>query len=1549
MKKQSFLIVLIILCTQFLNSTVYENADDIRANWSVYSGDNGIVSVVADAEQGNNVIELSGPDGLADGFQIDDNWNQSDKHILSWKMKYSENFTFYVKVNTKNSGTKYIVYQPSDDYSGVSDLGSIRVGLGESVKDGTWQTFTRDIEADIQLYNSGYELDYIIRILVRGSGRLDDIVLSLIDESDTTAPVITLNGDANITLTQGAEYIELNATAIDNVDGNVSVVISGDVNTSAVGLYSVTYTATDSSNNEANSTRIVNVIANQNEHYIPELSQNDKEAYLTAINNARSMEQDCGVNGIFSATEALNWSDKLYKASYEHSQDMAINNSLSHMGSGTESDWSGFALDKQSSPIDRIENYNYVGTAFGENISIGGATVEETVNQLLNSDIHCMGIMNDEFNQVGMAMVEDVNNQYYWTQDFGKGTIDNIPPIITLNGNSSITIVQDENYNELGATAFDTVDGNLNVTIIGEVDTSTLGTYTITYSSTDNSENVGTSTREILVVEFESPFGVKISDVQGHTVSRYDMARFRVSLKTQPESNVTIPISSSDENEGKIQPINGDNTKLLFSHDNWNTPQMVYVKGQKENPVGTVQNYKIILDAIISDDVNYDGLNPNNVDMKGLELTLNEPTDIKFIANLPKTVNIETAYNGTRRLTYTLLEHPDGMTISPNSSWISWTAPESAEGNSYPVKIKVENREFSSEISFSVNVANTTTIQTEINGTKIIVTEEGNLKGLVITALDNNINLSDIKLSKTLQNDLLEVPNYVTKISDFFVFNELISGKVRIKLPLSQLPVGVNLNYVSLYCLGTAQGINEEFWGPSGVDEKIIYEQGKPFLQLELYELEGASFIGFEIPEFPNKNAPLIPFQKKSSTKFSKINISDINCTPTDNNGSLNYMIQNCRVNNSNIKVENFGISSNSIRWGVAIEELITWLVDARDGFDKLNLDYDNNFTVNIHGMRDKSTLGYVRKKDNYKILYLTSIDYISKAMQTTSIHEYFHHSQSRSKINGRDLLLNGSLEKKWFTEGSAVWFTDYDTLDSLNGYPLFEVEGDKILEAGLNSRPRNGIYREYQRFSFLKLASSKCSNFDNVFREMLNINRNVDPSGIKNFTNELGNADCDFGDQLGEDKKSSLESALLYYQYSTIQEDNIKLLDSNEDRTTFDFDGTWSAYKRDWSDLLLMNFILDKIPAYGANSFKVDFDDLKKMDKEEIMLTIMTDKPITMVGIRLDENGKSTAIGAENNFHFTTESGKLLRYILTDEDREGGLFITLLNATGEEVKIEKLEIVEGDIREIKKEDWNQIVEIEDEIDVNDLENYSIDSKLLTLYVEKTDELLTEARCRERYISFKSDDFINVDFSYPNYSSKDIQLISKDDSIWSNYYWDTNIEEYISHEMVITITDYNPYVNQNEKNIKLGYGIRRTNILSIVGGVDYCANILETLSNEDDILFGGNIAQQFRNEEEVSLYIDRIKITNNQSGQEYAVIVEDDGTWSKTITLDRTVDSLISVQGYNSSDLNTSIKTSNVRIVAQNNNNANKLSRINYTSNEENQDIPSFNRKEVKK
>jgi hypothetical protein len=77
--------------------------------------------------------------------------------------------------------------------------------------------------------------------------------LAVTVEADTVPPVITLLGDANVSVTQGGTYSDAGATASDNVDGDLTaqIVTVSTVNTMLPGTYTVTYSVTDQAGNTA--------------------------------------------------------------------------------------------------------------------------------------------------------------------------------------------------------------------------------------------------------------------------------------------------------------------------------------------------------------------------------------------------------------------------------------------------------------------------------------------------------------------------------------------------------------------------------------------------------------------------------------------------------------------------------------------------------------------------------------------------------------------------------------------------------------------------------------------------------------------------------------------------------------------------------------------------------------------------------------------------------------------------------------------------------------------------------------------------------------------------------------------------------------------------------------------------------------------------------------------------------------------------------------------------------------------------------------------------
>jgi hypothetical protein len=96
-----------------------------------------------------------------------------------------------------------------------------------------------------------------------GAGALNALSIQELNipaTADTTPPVINISGNTTETVVWGSSYIDAGATATDN-GLSISVISNtSSVNTSVLGSYLVTYSATDAANNIASASRTVNVV-----------------------------------------------------------------------------------------------------------------------------------------------------------------------------------------------------------------------------------------------------------------------------------------------------------------------------------------------------------------------------------------------------------------------------------------------------------------------------------------------------------------------------------------------------------------------------------------------------------------------------------------------------------------------------------------------------------------------------------------------------------------------------------------------------------------------------------------------------------------------------------------------------------------------------------------------------------------------------------------------------------------------------------------------------------------------------------------------------------------------------------------------------------------------------------------------------------------------------------------------------------------------------------------------------------------------------------------
>ena len=150
----------------------------------------------------------------------------------------------------------------------------------------------------------------------------------------------------------------------------------------------------------------------------PPISQAQINHYLKIINNIRSKSQDCGIFGIKPPAPKLKWNYDLYKAAYEHSRDMAMNNFLEHYGSGTKYDLTSKVYGRSDHFLRAKANGYWHNNYIGENILYGNYhfTPELVMKLFVEHDEHCPNMMNPRFKDVGVAYYynKKTGNEY-WT------------------------------------------------------------------------------------------------------------------------------------------------------------------------------------------------------------------------------------------------------------------------------------------------------------------------------------------------------------------------------------------------------------------------------------------------------------------------------------------------------------------------------------------------------------------------------------------------------------------------------------------------------------------------------------------------------------------------------------------------------------------------------------------------------------------------------------------------------------------------------------------------------------------------------------------------------------------------------------------------------------------------------------------------------------------------------------------------------------------------------------------------------------------------------
>lgn len=139
----------------------------------------------------------------------------------------------------------------------------------------------------------------------------------------------------------------------------------------------------------------------------------------------------------------------------------------------------------------------------GDTYTDAGATASDAVDGDLTGSISVSGSV-DSATPGSYTLnydVSDAAGNAAVTVTRTVNVVDTTAPVITLTGPATINRSVGEVYTELGATWIDAVDGTGDAAVGGDtVDTSTEGTYTVTYDISDNAGNAATQVTRSVVV-----------------------------------------------------------------------------------------------------------------------------------------------------------------------------------------------------------------------------------------------------------------------------------------------------------------------------------------------------------------------------------------------------------------------------------------------------------------------------------------------------------------------------------------------------------------------------------------------------------------------------------------------------------------------------------------------------------------------------------------------------------------------------------------------------------------------------------------------------------------------------------------------------------------------------------------------------------------------------------------------------------------------------------------------------------------------------------------
>lgn len=331
-------------------------------------------------------------------------------------------------------------------------------------------------------------------------GEFEDYKINM--DKDVVKPVITLQGADTIYVERYSSFSDPGATAFDNIEGDISsrIVRTTNFDSTQAGYYYAWYNVTDNYGNAAvTRTRVIVVVLDNTP---PNLTLNGVTPMTihvyTSYNEPGFTAIDNYSGNITSNVSVFGKVDTAKVGTYSLLYDVR--------------DYFGFQTVKTRivNVVDTVKPVVTGSAAFTHTVNdpfADSMVIAATDNYCTNMSISRIGTVHP--NVLGYDTVTynvtDCNGNAAAPFKVVIHVIDNKAPNIAVAGSDNLTIDVFSSFTPPAATVTDNYYTNLTASIVNNVNTNTLGTYTVVYSAVDGSGNNASKTITVNVVDRMSP------------------------------------------------------------------------------------------------------------------------------------------------------------------------------------------------------------------------------------------------------------------------------------------------------------------------------------------------------------------------------------------------------------------------------------------------------------------------------------------------------------------------------------------------------------------------------------------------------------------------------------------------------------------------------------------------------------------------------------------------------------------------------------------------------------------------------------------------------------------------------------------------------------------------------------------------------------------------------------------------------------------------------------------------------------------------------------